>query len=187
MKKICVLMMAMLLSVGVAMAKSELKVTSGNASLLKQDAKAVVIFDYANTKVGDKTLNEYLQSRGADFVKDWPQDSQKAVDYFAVFLNTKHKNGKGITVGTEDVSKYKMIFHVADLDMGNGGGMFIPFASAKAGGVIVNGTLELIEIATGKTVLTVDAHDVKGTSHVSETVRLGLAYGELAKMVAKLK
>lgn len=134
-------------------------------------------------KVNGKTLDGYLKSRGDDFVRDWPDDAKKARAYFVVRFNQKNK--KGLQITETKSSKYKMIFQVKSLDMGNGGSSFIPFASAKAGGVIVSGLIEIINQETDKSVCCLEVDDVKGVGHPSETVRLGMAYFDLASKVLK--
>lgn len=160
-------------------AGNSVKVKSGDAAVLKEKSNAFVVFDYAATKVGDKTMQEYLKSWGEDFVRDWPNDQVKVAAYFKERFNKKNKKGMQIISDKADAA-YTIIVHVKKLDMGNGGSSFVPFAGAKAGGVIMTGTVDVVNNKTPKVVCTFSADEVKGLGHVSETVRLGMAYFQLA-------
>ncbi|MBR0037262.1 MAG: hypothetical protein IJP70_06440 [Bacteroidales bacterium] len=134
------------------------------------------------------TLDEYLQSRGDDFVRDCPQNKEYAAKYFTNRLDTKNKKGKGLTTTSEESqAEYKIIIRPISFDMGAGGLSMIPMAKAKAGGCIMSGTAEIIETSSGNTVLSLTIDEVKGLGHVSETVRLGMMYIELANLMLKLK
>ncbi len=186
MKKVllsCVLLLSTLLT----FAGDEVKLVAGSVKDLR-DAEATIEFavDYSETKVEEKSLNEYLRSRGADFVKDWPANSKDAREFFVVRYNKKNKKFAQISESDAAKAKYKMVLHVKTMDTGNGGGMFIPMASSKAGGVIVNGSVDVAEKATGRPVCKFALKDAKGMSHVSETKRIGLCYFEIASDIAKI-
>ena len=166
-------------------AGNSVSVKSGNSSVLKESSKALLEIDYSTTKVGNETLDEYLQRRGDDFVRDWPKDKEFAATYFKERFNKKSK-GLQLTTDVSTVS-YKIVIHVNSLDMGNGGSAFVPFSSAKAGGVIITGTIDIIDIKTNEVVCTLNVDEVKGVGHPSETVRLGAMYFELATQICKLK
>ena len=189
MKKL-ILAAAALLSAVTLMAGGGVSVKSGDVSVLKEQAKAKVVFNYKNTYVGEdgaktQTLNQYLKSRGSDYVKDWPKDHAKAEEYFNIRFSKKNK--KGLTAAESgEKAQYTMEVNVEVLDMGNSAGAFVGFG-AKAGGVIMWGTVTIKNAKTKKTVLTLDIDEVKGKAHPSETMRLGLCYMDLATRIAKVK
>lgn len=160
-------------------------VKSGSVAIFKKQAKALLEIDYASTMVKDQTLNDYLAGRGDDFVRDWPEDSKKAAEYFIVRFNKKNDEGMQLTSNASDAS-YKMIIHVNKLDMGNAASGFIPWASMRAGGVIVSGEVDLVSLKTNKVLCELVVDEVKGISNPSETIRLGMAYFELANRIFKL-
>ena len=166
-------------------AGDEISLKSGNPKVLYDNSKATLEIDYSKTMVKKETLKEYLNRRGADFVKDWPDDSKKAREFFIVRFNKKNKNGMQIIETEGKSAPYKIILHVSYLDMGNGGSAFNPWASAKAGGVIMNGTLDIVDVNKNMLVCSMSADDVKGIGHPSETVRLGACYFELATRMLK--
>lgn len=183
MKKL-IFTLAGLLLAATTFAGNSLTLKSGDASVLSEKEDAVLVIDYSNTKVEGKTLEGYLQSRGDDFVRDWPEDAKKAKSYFVGRYN---KKSKGLNVVEGSTGKYKMIIHVADMDMGNAGSSFIPMAGAKAGGVIMNGTLEIVDAQSNKQVCEFQINKVKGVGHMSETVRIGMMYFQLATDLTKFK
>ena len=166
-------------------AGDEISLKSGNPKVLYDNSKATLEIDYSKTMVKKETLKEDLNRRGADFVKDWPDDSKKAREFFIVRFNKKNKNGMQIIETEGKSAPYKIILHVSYLDMGSGGSAFNPWASAKAGGVIMNGTLDIVDVNKNMLVCSMSADDVKGIGHPSETVRLGACYFELATRMLK--
>lgn len=174
----------LLLMVVVAMAE-DVKLIGGSLSVFHEQENAFLEIDYSNTMVKDQTLSQYLKSRGADFERDWPEDKAKALEYFVVQFNRKNKKGLQVITTPGVKCKYKMVLHVTYLDMGNGASAFMPWSSAKAGGVIMNGIMDVGEMATGKAICRLASEEVKGLGHPSETVRLGMCYFEFAQRVFK--
>lgn len=175
----------LLLSVVEIYAGNPVTVKAGNPVVFNETSQALVVVDYSKTMVKDQTLDAYLKSRGEDFVRDWPQDQDKALEYFVVRFNKKNKKGMQIGRHLTD-AKYKMVIYVDYMDMGNGGSSFNPFASVKAGGVIMKGRCDVIDVKAGQYVCRMVFDEVKGLGHPSETVRLGMTYFELASNIFKL-
>jgi len=175
----------MLVSAIAMYAGNPVVVTAGNPVVFNEASQALVEVDYSKTMVKDQTLDAYLKGRGADFVRDWPDDKDKALEYFIVRFNKKNKKGMQIGRHWSD-AKYKMVIIVDWMDMGNGGSAFNPWASAKAGGVIMKGRCDVIDLKAGQYVCRMDFDEVKGIGHPSETVRLGMTYFELASNIFKL-
>ena len=172
-------------------AGNPVSVKSGNASVLRQSAKVILEIDYSATKVGNQTLAEYHQERGEDWVRDWPREQETAASFFREAFK---KKSKGLQMTTnQSAASYKMVIRVQNLDMGNAGSFIVamalgPFAGGKkAGGVIMVGTVEIIDLKTNAVVCVLYVDEVKGKSHVSETTRIGQMYTELAKNIAKIK
>ena len=177
--------LVLLLAVVDIYADNPVTVKAGNPVVFNEVSQALIVVDYSKTMVKDQTLDVYLKSRGEDFVRDWPQDQDKALEYFVVRFNKKNKKGMQLGKNLTD-AKYKMVIYVDYMDMGNGGSTFIPFASSKAGGVIMKGRCDVIDVKAGQYVCRMDFDEVKGVGHPSETVRLGMTYFELASNIFKL-
>lgn len=163
----------------------EVKLVYGDVSSIVSTGEMLIEFNFENTYVEHKPLNEYLKSRGDDFVRDFPEETEFSNLYFTANFNKKNDSGIKL-VETSSSAKYKMIVYVDSLDMGNGGSTFVPFASNKAGGVIMWGYIAIIEIATGNEALEISFDNIKGQSHVAEKIRRGLANLELQKRLIKL-
>lgn len=184
MKRLLSIVMLLLSVVGIY-ADNPVTVKAGNPVVFNETSQALVVVDYSKTMVKDQTLDAYLKSRGEDFVRDWPQDQDKALEYFVVRFNKKNKKGMQIGRHLTD-AKYKMVIYVDYMDMGNGGSSFNPFASVKAGGVIMKGRCDVIDVKAGQYVCRMAFDEVKGLGNPSETVRLGMTYFELASNIFKL-
>lgn len=178
MKKILMLTFAALLTL-MSQAADHVTLRSGNPRVFLEQATTSFVIDWDHARVtnwDDRLFPQYLKHRGNDFVRDWPQDRKKAEEYFTYRFNKKNGYWKIKESGSTD---YKMIVHIATLDVGNGASSFIPMASVKAGGAIINGTLEVRDRAN-KLLCTLNIEDEKGIGHMSETVRYGLALMNLA-------
>jgi len=166
-------------------AANTVSVTSGKSAALKVSSKALFEVDYSATTIEDLPLDEYLQKRGEDYVKNWAKDTDYAAKYFIDRFNKKNKGLK--IVSNQSEASYKIVIHVNILDMGNSASMFIPFASAKAGGIIMTGTVDIVDIKSNEVVCSLAADQVKGGAHVSATVRMGLMFMELATKMCAIK
>jgi hypothetical protein len=190
MKKAFALFAITLLSVGILSARKpdHVSVVSGNVKILgEKETLCSVKFDYSNTQVDEKPLMEYLQEKGDDYVADWDEEATFAQQYFYASFNDENSRGLQVfAFGSEDVYAYEMTIHVNELDMGEGGSMFNPFARRDAGGMKMSGTIEFKDKETGEVVLVLKVDGVKGESHVSQRVRMGLMYDNLAEEIAEL-
>ena len=166
-------------------AANTVSVASGKSAALRESSKALLEVDYSATTIDGQPLDEYLQKRGEDYVKNWPKDTEYAAKYFTDRFNKKNKGLK--IVSDESDASCKIVIHVQKLDMGNSGSMFIPYASAKAGGVIMVGTVDIVDIKSNEVVCTLAADQIKGGAHVSTTVRMGLMFMELATKMCAIK
>ena len=169
-------------------AGNPVSVKSGKISALKTTSKAIMDVDYSEAKVGKIPLEEYLIGRGEDFVRDWPQETNTAASYFKERFNKKSKGMKLTT--DETIASYKLLIKVKTLDMGNAGSFFVTMAiggSSKAGGVIMCGTVEIIDLATKQVLGVLYVDEVKGGGAPQDAVRMGLMFSELATKICKLK
>jgi len=158
---------------------------SGDPSIMKEKTTAFIELDFSATMVGDQPINEYLKSRGDDFVKVFPQNKELASNLFASAFN---KRSKGMKVSYKDSDlPYKIVVRVKNLDYGNPAGVFVPHAPTKAGGAIIDGTLEIINVSTKEIICTFTINQLQGGAHVTDKYRMGLAFSELASVVAGYK
>jgi len=190
MKKVFALLAIALLSVGSLYARKQdhVSVSSGDVAILgEKKALCSVKFDYSDTKVGDQPLMEYLKEKGGDYVEDWDEEALFAQQYFYASFNDENGRGMQVTAfAPEDDYDYEMTIHVEELDMGEGGSMFNPWARRDAGGMKMSGTIVIKSTETGKVALILEVDGIKGESHVSQRVRMGLMYDNLAEEIADL-
>jgi len=188
MKKVLLFSLLSLFCITNLVAGNPVTVKSGNISVLKTPSKALLEIDYSATKVGKQPLDEYLKGRGDDFVRDWPRESVTAASYFNSTFNKKSKGMKLTT--DESAASYMILIRVKYLDMGNPGSFFVTMAvggSVKAGGVIMSGTVEIIDLVTKVPVCVLYVDEVKGESYPNDAIRMGMMYSELALKICKLK
>ena len=160
--------------------------TAGDATVLLREVRAQLDIDWTKAKVvneNDVTMNDYLKSRGDDFVRDWPKDQKKIKQYFMAQFN-RQCDHMDIDLDTRHPD-YTIVVHIDEIDTGEGGSMFNPWAGAKAGGVILTGSIDIVDAATGEVTAAFAFTEIKGTSYVSETIRIGLAFGEVGNELGK--
>ena len=161
--------------------KNPVSLKSGSISILKTPSEALLEVDYSEAKVGDKTIDEYLQERGEDFVRDWPKDKELAVSQFKKLFNKKNKGMKLTT--DESVVSYKFVIRVEKLNMGTATGLTL----WGAGGCIMTGTIDIIDLRTNEVVCNLYIDEVQGVGNFSETTRFVYMYIQLAAQLCKLK
>jgi uncharacterized membrane protein len=190
MKKVLLVSVLCLFCATNLFAGSPVTVKSGNVSILKTPEKALLEIDYSAAKVGNISFHEYLKGKGDDYVRDWPRESATAASYFKATFN---KKSKGLTLTTDETAAtYKIVINVKNLDMGDAGTSIVNAilwgaAAGKAGGVIMSGPIEIIDLNTNNTVLTLYVDEVKGGGAVNDAIRVGNMYSELALKICKLK
>ena len=183
------LMMAWMVMVAVVAANAKddkVTLTAGDGkAIVKSEKTATLEFDYSNTIAEGKPLKEHLQTRGENFVKDWPELAKSARERFIERFNSKNKKGVQIVEG--DKADLKMKITIEKLDFGNTGTAVVFGGFGSAGGAEITGKLVVTDAATGEQVATYDLHEIRsnGTYDFTEGKRLGTCYENVAKMIIK--
>lgn len=160
----------------------DINVLSGDLSVVKNpEITATVIFDYSDLMIEGKPWKEHLESRGEDFVRDWPAESAQSEGYFIACWNKDNKKGMQTTLSKGN--EYTMVFDVNEMDMGSGAASF--FIGFGAGGAKMSGTMYLFQGTNSVPVLTVEIDGQTGRSGVTEIARRLDLYGELAEDMVK--
>lgn len=182
MKKVLSILAMVLVCISANAKSNAMSLQSGSVDQLINPENTVwFVVDYDKAIVHDKdndfTLKDYLKHRGDDFVADWNKDQAKAYSYIPVRYNQKNKKGAK-ALESEGAHNITADIILTDIDFGNGAGAFVPFGGAKAGGCIISGSI-VVKDAQGNEIAVLPFKEVKGLGHVSETIRLGMAYFEL--------
>ena len=156
---------------------------SGDPNVFLQKAMTSFEVDWDRARVTNwenLQWQKYLEKRGADFVRDWPNDRKIIEVNYAANFNRKNDYLQVSLDGSP--IQYRMIMRVASIDVGNGGAGFSPFSSVKAGGAIINGTIEMRDIS-GALLCVLNVKEGKGVGNMSETSRIGNAMFAIANEV----
>jgi hypothetical protein len=183
MKKFLMTIVAILATLTMSAKDEPMTLATGSLQDLADPANTVdFVINYDNATVhhddGKYTVADYLKSKGSDYVADWDSDKEKARTYLVVRYNQKNKKGAKANEIPGNANIIGTV-NISDIEFGHAGGMFIPFGGAKAGGAVVSGTLVFTK--DGKEMATLPFKEIKGIGHVSETVRLAMAYYEVAQ------
>lgn len=159
---------------------------AGTANVVWTLSSAYFDTDFSVAKVEGVVWNQWLQSKGDDFVRDWPSDKQKVDNYFMERFNKKTKKKSGLNLqNTNPNDAYRFVIHFDDIDMGSIGGgvvasVFLGGFGRKSGGVnLKSGYVDIYEAATGKVVCRLSFKDVRGDSGMSMSAQLLLVFEDL--------
>ncbi len=183
MKKVTLLVTLLLMVAVSSFADKRVFVVSGNPSVLKQAGKTCIAeFDYSKTMIEGQEVMAYLQKRGQDNVKTWPEDNIRTEgEFYSKFNKENSKGTRLLPIGTT-TADYKILFHVSEIDLGNTAVSVV----LGGGGCSVSGMIEIIDMQTNTTVCKIVVDHLKGISQYSEVTRRGATYHRLADRVCDL-
>ena len=152
-------------------AMAKVKVTSGSASFLNEEATAEIVFDY--TEAAWEEDQSYKSWCGEEY--DTRVKLSKEAFIFAFNKNSKKMK---INDGGKN-AKYRITFKIENMEQKVGGnwGQFY---------VRCNGTITVQDIATGETVCSVSVHKEGGDTDYVPNDRISSCFSEIGKKVAKL-
>ena len=194
---------------------SEIKLTSGSyKALSQQTGTAEFVLDLSKTQVVEYspynpfaansftvnhiigTIDERNAKEGEDFVRDWPAVRSEMEKTFVRAFNRKYgRKGTTLCLG-QGTTSYRVVFHVERLDFGSTGANIAAgvveavfgsgsFYGGGAGGCIVEGTIELQDIKSGKVLGVISITPFKTDGFPGETIRLCELMNECGKWAGK--
>ena len=111
MKKLLLITVLTLISNLCLFASSDLKLVKGSVSELK-GSKATICakWDYSNSTIENKAINDFLNEKGDEWKRDYPKEIAKAEENFLSRL--KDKASKHVTPVEGDDADYKIVVKV---------------------------------------------------------------------------
>ena len=171
MRKTITTLFAVFLSL-TAMAK--VKVTSGSTACLKENATAIVEFDYSEATF-DKEQS-YESWCGEDYEERVNLSKEE-------FIRSFNKKSKGLQINNDSSdAKYRIIVKVGNCDQNMGMSCTWGQMQFKCSGIIT-----IVEIATNEIICTVDVNEVKGGCDYTPLDRITECFGSIGKELSKLK
>ena len=167
-------------------AANPVTVKSGNVSVIKKPSIALLEIYFSDTRVGDETMEDYQQRRGDNFIEEWPEAVASTHLSFVKFFNRKNKKGMQLTTEAMNAS-YKMVININYLNMGDSFSWVIPYASKKAGGMLMKGYIDIIDMETNHVVCSLNMDGVKGVGLPHLKDRLQSMFNYLADNIYSLK
>lgn len=173
MKKLYLLLSLLFVSLSVNAAPA-LKVKTGNwLSLLSDNASVCVVFDY--TQATWEEGESYEKFCG----ETYKARTEASVSDFITSFNDI-SNGLKMTNSSED-AKYKMIFHINNLERKQGMSMWGRFY------IRIYGEIEIIDIASNEVVCSIIVNGHAGGDDFVPEDRLSKCFKALAEKLIKLK
>jgi len=168
-------------------------VQSGNISVIKKPSIALLEINFSDTKIGNETLDEYQTRRGKVFIREWKAVGETTKISLPRFFNRTNKKGMQLTTEAVDAS-YKFIINVHDLNMGDShSGTIAQFANpwfigaGKAGGVLMKGTIDIVDMKTNNVVCRLNVNGIKGKGNISFEHRFHSMFNYLAQTMCRIK
>ena len=171
MKKLLLFLLVSFLSVNVFAVKNKVVVKSGDLSVLKETANAILEMDYNGTTWEDD--DDYKQWSG----KDYDERVRLSENSFTRRFNA---TSKGLKINNEN-AKYKIVLKVTNLEQ---------HQSRDAIGrltMFITGTIEVIDITTGNSCLVLELLQARGSGDYTMSDRINKAFGKLAERLFELK
>ena len=140
MKKLLLITVLTLMSNLCLFAGSDLKLVKGSVSELKgSKATICATWDYSNSTIENKAINDFLNEKGDEWKRDYPKEIAKAEENFLSRL--KDKASKHVTPVEGDDADYKIVVTVKNFSYGStGASVWVGFG---AGDARMWGTLEI--------------------------------------------
>lgn len=156
--------MALLMGVVALQAGNPVKLVKGDKGVFLTEATVRVVIDDHKTLIDrrDQTADVYYGAKGADEYAKFVDDVDRAHESFVTYFNEKKR--KALLTMTSDSAAqadYTLNVKVTLMNVGNAGGM-IWGMSRKAGGAQIEGTMQLVDNATGDTKCVFEFAKVKG-------------------------
>lgn len=169
MKKIILIVLFAVLSMN-AMAK--IKVTSGSADCMRENAIAVVVFDYSEATYDmDQSYEKWC---GEDFV-------ERAEKSASEFIKAFNKESKGLKISQQsNEAKYRITFKVGNCDQYTGMNCNWGQMRFKCSGII-----SVTEISTGKEVCVLTVDKEKSDCDYTPLDRIAECFAEVGKFLAR--
>ncbi len=149
----------------------------------QQGALAKVTVDYSQCLVeGKKSVDQWLADKGGNWTQDWPKESSNSHNFICTMYNFRNKDVMQLSC---TAGNYQIVIRPEWIDFGDVGSQFNPFASAKAGGCIMRGTLTLYD-PQGNPLCQLWLNDIKGLGEFNFEARLRAMYSELGTRLKKV-
>ncbi len=159
----------------------DLTILKGSVSVFKGSvSSAVVRWDYSHSTIEGKEINEYLQERGEDWVRDYDSEIKRAED---TFLNRFNKKQKYIKASVGDDAEYEIVIKVKNFNYGvTALAVVVGFG---AGDAHLYGNVEIYKKGQVEPIAVIYIDGVGGCGYGNEKRRIN-AYEELAESLASL-
>lgn len=160
------LFLAMVLLIGVValQAANPVKLVKGDKNIFLTEATVRVVIDDHKTLIDrrDQTADVYYGAKGEDEYAKFVDDLDRAHESFVTYFNEK-KRMSLLTMTSDSTiqAAYTLNVRVTLMNVGNAGGM-IWGMNRKAGGAQIEGTMQLVDNATGEVSCEFEFSEVKG-------------------------
>lgn len=145
-------------------AANPVRLIDGDVSIFQQDGIAFVVIDDHTTIIDgkDQTADVYYGNKSVSEYENFKADVDRGHASFITYYNEKRKiSTKLIMSDTDENANYTLKVNVTSMNVGNAGGAFWGM-SPKAGGALINGTMQLIDNSNGDVLCEFEFENVKG-------------------------
>ncbi len=162
--KTVVITLCLWMSALVLQAANPVRLTQGDPSVFHQEGTVYVVIDDHTTLIDrtDQTADVYYGNKSEAEYQKFLEDVDRGHASFITYFNEKHPGQTLLTMSdVEEQATYILQVNVSLMNVGNAGGM-IWGMSRKAGGALINGTMQLLDKETGEVLCEFEFEKVKG-------------------------
>lgn len=145
-------------------AANPVKLTNGDKAIFSEAVIANVEIDDHKTIIDgkDQTADVYYGNQSQEEYDKFIEDVDRGHESFITYFNEKKGNKIKLKMAGADAdATYTLKVNVTSMNVGNAGGV-VWGLSRKAGGALINGTMQLVNNASGEVACEFEFEGVKG-------------------------
>lgn len=177
----------LMVSVLAAFAGDKMKLTEGDKAIFKEECVANVVFDDYTTIIDGKeqTADVYYRAKSEEEYTNFVNALNMGHENFIKRFNDKKKKKIKLELADSAANAaYTLKVTITRMNVGNGSAVAWGWG-AKAGGTQIEGTMQLVNNATGEAVCKFEFAEIKGLKAVVFRARAVSAYRYLADELIK--
>ena len=162
--KLVLITAALLAGITTIHAAKRVKIINGDKSPFYKEVVANVVIDDHKTIIDGKgqTADVYYGEKSVGEYENFVDDVDRGHKSFITYFNEKRESKiKMCMAESADSAEYTLQIKVTSMNVGNAGGAFWGM-SRKAGGALINGTMQLVDNSTSEVVCEFVFAEVKG-------------------------
>ena len=170
-------------------AKDGVSLFAGDLAKFKEQVTINVTLDISQCETSKQGWFFWEGSEDNDISEEKMDKIRKRLlNEFQDEFNSKNKKGLQLAEPKKPVSNapYELVIRMRKMNTGNDSGAWVTESSMKQGGAVVDGTVELIDTATGQILCVFAYNRIQSLYGASQRSRVGDAMGTVGNRIGKI-